>query len=351
MIKRMHSRISLIIIFSMIVISCKDDPITPNIPPLSDSTSHNFIWELDTLGTFQSRLRDCWGTNENNIWVVGFLYLDSSGTNIAHWNGQVWNYFPEVWEAGLLAITGLSDSDIWAVGQWSGAPTPTGSGAFITHWNGLQWSKTKLTAFEGLRGIWAYSDMDIYAVGYNGTILHYNGSSWSKMLSHTNYTLYDIWGTTSSDIYAVGGDDSQGIGILLHYDGITWQKIYERAYIVNKPSGFMSTIWGTLKEYYLNSGSGQYKGKDTLWDFVSAPTDNTYLESIRGESDKNFFFIGHFGLIVHWNGKSWKRYDEFFRKPAGDILYGGWVKEKDVVIVGRSEVGARGIVYRGKMIY
>lgn len=338
--------------FSILFFSCKNSPTENNngnrLEP--DSTSHNFIWEIDTLGNFQSNLHGVWGTNSENFWIVGLLYLDSIlGSNIAHWNGITWE-FENILEGDLFSITGFHNNSVWAVGDWYGAPTTSGTGSYIVNWNGLFWNINKLN-FEGLRAIWGMSLNNIFAVGHYGTILRYNGSTWSKMNSGTNLHLKDIWGTSDSDIYAVGGDDSQGLGILLHYNGSTWSKIYERTFTPGIPSGYTSTIWGLQNEYYLNSGSGQYNGKDSLWSYISAPTDNTYLETIRGDSKKNFFFIGHFGLVVHWNGKNWHRYDEFFRKPTGDLLLGCWVKNENVVIVGRSEVGARGIVYRGKMIY
>ena len=330
--------------------SCNTTEPLDSPPPVSDSTSHNFIWEIDTVGNFQSRLYDAWGTRGENFWVVGLLYLDSIiGSNIAYWNGTSW-FYEDILEGNLFSIIGFSEEDVWTVGDWFGAPTTSGAGSYIVHWNGKAWQTIKLN-FEGLRAIWGKSSNSLYAVGYYGTILRYNGSTWSKMNSGTELNLKDIWGTSDTDIYAVGGDDSQGIGILLHFNGNSWRKIYERTYTSNLPSGLTSTIWGLSDQYYLNSGSGQYKGKDTSWRFIEAPTDNTYLEAIRGESEKNLFFVGPFGLIVHWNGKSWHRYDEFFKKPNGDNLFGAWVGEKDVVVVGRSDQTARGIVYRGKMIY
>jgi hypothetical protein len=334
-------------IFSLSCDSTKSLIITPS---LVDSTSHNFAWEIDTLGTFQSRLHSAWGTSSENIWAVGLIYLDTIiGSNIAHWNGKEWTY-QNILQGNLFSITGYSADNIWSVGEWYGASTSSGTGSYIVHWNGQVWNVNKLN-FEGLRAVWGKSTNNLFAVGHYGTILRYNGSSWSKMESGTALHLKDIWGSSENDVYAVGGDDSQGIGILLHFNGSIWSKIYERTYVPNIPSGYASTIWGVKDEYYLNSGSGQYKGKDTSWSFVNAPTDNTYLETIRGNSVNNLFFIGHFGLLVHWNGKSWYRYDEFFRKPDGDLLLGAWVEEKNIVIVGRSDNAARGIVYRGKMIY
>lgn len=348
----MFKFLTILIVFTIIFFSCKNSPTenNKNTEPEPDSTSHNIIWEIDTIGNFQSVLNDAWGSRSENLWVVGFLYLDSIlGSNIAHWNGTYWSY-ENILEGDLRSIIGFSDDNVWTVGSWFGAPTTTGSGSYILNWNGQNWNISKLN-FEGLYAIWGKSSDNLFAVGNYGTILQYDGINWTKMNSGTNMHLKDIWGTADNDIYAVGGDNSQGIGILIHYNGSTWRKIYERTYTPNIPSGYTSTVWGIEDKYYLNSGSGQYEGKDTTWTFVNAPTDNTYLETIRGDSKKNLFFVGHFGLIVHWNGKSWYRYDEFFRKPAGDLLFGCWAKEDNVVIVGRSEIGARGIVYRGKMIY
>tara|TARA_B100000315_G_scaffold210472_1_gene206771 strand:- start:11 stop:451 length:441 start_codon:yes stop_codon:yes gene_type:complete len=55
-----------------------------------DTTSHNFVWELDTLGGYNSVLRDVAIIDENNAWVVGNIETDSMEYNAAHWNGYEW---------------------------------------------------------------------------------------------------------------------------------------------------------------------------------------------------------------------------------------------------------------------
>ncbi|MFQ6605929.1 MAG: hypothetical protein ACE5D8_10345, partial [Fidelibacterota bacterium] len=42
-----------------------------------DTTSHNFTWEIDTLGNYGSYLNDVAIIDENNIWVVGNIETDS----------------------------------------------------------------------------------------------------------------------------------------------------------------------------------------------------------------------------------------------------------------------------------
>lgn len=345
----MKAKLLFFILLVFIAISCKDDPVTPPPPPPPpDSTSHNFIWEIDTVGYWQSRARGVWATDIDNIWVVGLFYSTpdfNKGSNIAHWDGEKWIFYENIWENYLYSCFGFDSSDVWAVGMGEILK------ARICHWDGTNWAVNKYSNISELYGIWGASTNSIYAVGLNGTIIHYDGSGWRRMNSGTSLALIDIWGTSDTDIYACGGDESQGLGILLHYDGTSWKKIYERTYQPGIPSGFTSSIWGYSEEdYYLNSGARQFFGYDTTWTFILPPTDNTYIESIRGESKYNFFIIGHFGLAIHWNGKSWYRYEEFFRKPAGDLLRDVWCGEKEAVIVGTSEDN-RGIVYRGKMIY
>ncbi|NOZ75676.1 MAG: hypothetical protein GXO90_09970, partial [FCB group bacterium] len=66
-----------------------------------DTTSHNFVWEIDTLGSYGSYLNDVAivparppgegaGGDENNIWVVGNIETDSGEYNAARWNGTDW---------------------------------------------------------------------------------------------------------------------------------------------------------------------------------------------------------------------------------------------------------------------
>ena len=38
---------------------------------ITDTTSHNFTFEIDTVGTFPSSLFDVTALDENNVWVVG----------------------------------------------------------------------------------------------------------------------------------------------------------------------------------------------------------------------------------------------------------------------------------------
>ena len=40
-------------------------------------TSHNYTWQEYTIGEFGSALYDVWGTDENNVWAVGSIYINN----------------------------------------------------------------------------------------------------------------------------------------------------------------------------------------------------------------------------------------------------------------------------------
>jgi len=333
----------LMLFIGLTAISCKKDPVSPPaIPTPIDTTSHNFVWEIDTLGIWQSTATSVWFEDPNNIWVAGFFRLtDTTGSNIAHWNGKSWS-FDAMWDVDLFDIFGFNSKDIWAVGWWS-------SGARICHWNGYKWTENKLTNIKPLKALWGPNPNSIYAVGVDGTIAHYNGTSWQTMNSGTGIHLENIWGTSDNDIYVVGGDDSKGIGVLLHYDGIKWNKIYEKFNQPGIPSGYTETIWGLDSTYYMTCSGGEYVGSDSNWTAINPPVANTRMESIHGSSKDNFFIVGHFGSIIHWDGNTWYKYPEFYRKPQGDLLKDVWYSKNNVVVVGTADY-YRGIIYRGKRI-
>jgi len=215
-------------------------------------TSHNYTWEIDTIGTFMSILEGVWGTAPDNVYAVGTIYLPNfppyNSTRIVHWDGKIWQ--PLNFDGnGPEAIFGFSDSDFWIAGDWG---SPSTQRAYIGYWNGTNWQHWQLE-FETLKAIWGTSSSNMYAVGVQGEIIHFDGASWTSMPSGTDYLLNDIWGTSENDIYITGRNSATGEGILLKYDEGTWEKIYDGHSIQGIPlSGQAITIWGQNPyKYYL----------------------------------------------------------------------------------------------------
>ena len=185
----------------------ESEPVTVHTMP---TTSHNFVWEIDTLGNYGSYLNDVWIIDENDIWVVGYLRVDDpdssfDGTgqetfNAARWDGEKWNLMQIHNNSPLYGIWHFNDNDIWV------------SSGFPKHWDGNQWTMYHLQdmglgAEVSTEYIWASSPSDIYFVGIKGSIVHYNGSTFRKIESGTGVKLRNISGSSDGEHVFVTGYD------------------------------------------------------------------------------------------------------------------------------------------------
>ena len=135
----------------------------------------------------------------SDIWVVGSAIsaaTDASVPEALHWNGSRWTVaaVPEPSQSSgmLQAVTALSPTNAWAVGEASGAGSAIGGSTLTEHWNGTAWSVVPSPtpgAYPSLSGVAGRSASDVYAVGTNlpsvnggpeqAMILRWNGSAWS----------------------------------------------------------------------------------------------------------------------------------------------------------------------------
>ena len=318
-----------------------------------DTTSHNVVWEVDTLGINGSYLNDVWVVDENNIWVVGRIVKpdpDSSfnGTgkeyfNVAHWDGNEWELIRAIHSTPLNSIYYFSDNDIWVC-----------SGVTL-HWNGEEWEMFHLWDMGvlglnegGVTQVWGTSSSNIYFVGIKGTIVHYDGNSFEKMESGTDVDLTDIWGISGSKIWVAGRDNNGSV--ILNYDGNEWRTFYEKdmsldSYTLPQQEILLSIssiwtnsqmdsiiavgAWGVFTVNKLNSNANwSYKRR---WDNLF---DNTgYPLKTRGRSENDIFVCGKRGHILHFNGKSWIRFDKFY-EPGGFWITGIDFSENIAYFVG-----------------
>jgi len=181
-----------------------------DLPPLPeyDTTSHGFIWQVDSVGEGPSDvLRDVVILNDTLAYAVGELYLrDSTGQldpqpyNFARWNGSDWKLSRST-NVGLRAVFAFGPNDVWV-----GTSSPY-------HWDGNRWAEYTVTGvFNGyINRFWGTSSGDLHMVGTNGSIAHWNGSSWLPLASGTTLDIGDVYGATDSggvevQILAVAGN-------------------------------------------------------------------------------------------------------------------------------------------------
>ncbi len=103
-----------------------------------------------------------WGTDENNVYAVGTIYIGSEHYSVIRYDGSDWTPITDT--VGGTTVFGFSDSDIWVVGGG------------VYHLNGNTWER-KDARFSGNQLI----PIDVI------------------LFDNEPYT--SIWGTSSSDLY------------------------------------------------------------------------------------------------------------------------------------------------------
>ena len=222
-----------------------------------------------------------------DVWAVGSFSnaLDTPQTLIEHWDGSTWNQVASS-NVGpntnvLTAVSAISSTDVWAVGQYDG---PSGFlRTLVEHWNGQQWSVIPSpnvgTHNNRLHGVAAISATDVWAVGEfldpNGTahsvIEHWNGQRWTIVtFSLRPSVLNAISAVSATDIWAVG--QVMTSTLTEHWDGAAWR-------IVPSPN---------------------------------PSTNNNILSGVASVSASNVWAVGavitsgpSLTLIEHWNGARW----------------------------------------------
>src|SRR5208282_666541 len=141
-----------------------------------------------------------------NVWAVG---QDSGTPQINHWNGSKWSQSAlpsgpcSVFEAdcALTGVSGDSASDVITIGEGT---IPTSSGwiteALAYRWNGTAWSQLTVpgsVTYDEMEHIQAFSPTDSWAVGVGSnattgatvaTALNWNGSTWTQVATPVSTT-------------------------------------------------------------------------------------------------------------------------------------------------------------------
>ena len=353
----MYKFISLLFI-TLLIFACSDKgtdpPVEDNFCEITDTTSHDFVFEVDTLGTFPSALFDVAALDENNVWFCGALDLiegkDSSDRyNAVKWNGTEYEYFkievldfegnPSLQE--LRTTITFSENDIWFF---------SGSGSYV-HWDGIEWFSEFNWEQKGApKKAWGSAPDNFFIVGQNGSITHYDGTKFTLMDSGTERDLHDVTGyvdpeTQTTHVWVAGEL------ILLYYDGVSWSKIWDDknpllpdrynhpgALFVQYPSSLLIAAYFpvNIRGYCLNVQKPEQ--------FKQLFSIDLFAFDIAGEKLSDLFITGSSNLVAHFNGKTAK----LFSQISGDgnntgvaYIYG------HVFIAGRL-AGQQGLVIRGK---
>ena len=282
-----------------------------------DTTSHDFTFETFTFGgtAGSSTLYDVAIISPENIWCVGeILVADTSINgyttyNAVHWDGSQWElkritvlYRGSLITPPLYGIFAFSDNEIWLS---SGVPIK-GDG---TNWTQYHlFDMGILTQNDGyLTKIWGTSSTDLYYVGTKGTIARYLNGTWSKINSGTNLNINDIWGTVDNEgnqyilctayNFATGGEKKLLRIRNFVVDEISWTGNRE-----------LYMVWFNSKYKIYAGGEGLFNLTNGNWTEEQLPP--YFIFSVRGDNHNNILAVGGFGFCTHFNGISWKIFNE-----------------------------------------
>ena len=105
------------------------------------------------------------------------------------------------------------------------------------------------------------------------------------------------------------------------------------------------SVWGTAPDNLYLVGDGVFTYNGESLDFIQLPPEipNYHMESIRGTAENNMFAVGHFGLVVHYNGNSWHYYPELYNYAIATSVT---VIGNSVFVVGID--GSQAFIYSGR---
>ncbi len=321
-----------------------------------DTTSHNFTFETFTFGGGgeTSFINDVAIINEDNIWACGEIYLpDSLGNpdshiyNAIHWDGDRWE--PKrikVYVRNNLIVPPLFGAIAFSAEDiWFSAGVPI-------HGNGTNWTQYHLfdmgilSQNDGsVNHIWGRNSSDLFFVGDRGTIAYHNGqfpgNGWQKIESGTSTIINDVWGIVNenNEVTAycpVSSFFTSGDKKILRIknsivDSIPWNI-----------GRLIYSAWTNKERFLYVCGSGAFEYKYGIWKEISLPPIS--MNKIRGNGLNDIFIAGDFGFASHFNGLSWKTYNDLY--DTNTAYYSLNIKRNIVVLVGFS--GGYGIISIGK---
>lgn len=335
----------IIVVFGLIIfilhfnVGCEGPTSDNNISGcLEDTTSHSFSWEIDSIITNHgipipglSVLNDMTFISENDIWLMGKFYADTSNLhngsewetfNAIHWNGDAWQlrHFLVKKVDGYYGFSKLmtgyasGPDDIWMLSY---------TGSYL-HWNGTSWETEFI---EGIGGtpidMWGASSSNFYICGYNGSITQFIAPSFLPMNSGVAIPLRHIYGYSENHIWAIGYENnSNGIqNKLIEYEGGDWIEVHHQddwqenwpPQDYNKPSGIYLSTWAYDDTLYLGCASlwkeSITTGKGYLMRLENLDWELMYgVGAIEGNHCNDIFAFSALGLrMTHYNGIRWKQ--------------------------------------------
>jgi len=307
-----------------------------------DTTSNDFVWEIDTIGNYGSYLNDVAIIDENDVWVVGYIKDGDSTYNAAHWDGEEWElsrlpavtYTGTISQGALTSIHVINVDDIWCFSD---------AGSYV-RWNGQEWVSEWIPYRNGgISAVWGTSPSNIYFVGGNGSIVHYDGSGFERMESGTDIWLRSVTGSVDPEtgqvqVWAGGWDDLPLRGQLLFLNDANWVRVWdnEHPFYSDPQYLFIDDVWVPDNNNLITYVGGYtdaiivHHEQGSLANYTIMYHDlGGFIRDINGNSINDYFLVGDFSHVMHYNGSMFYTYEEL----AGGSRYSAVAQSGDYVFI------------------
>lgn len=122
--------------------------------------------------------------------------------------------------AALLAVTGTSATDVWAVGA------DPGTGPLVLHFDGTAWTQKPTGTRGAIWWVHAFESGPVFMGGSQNTLLRYEDGAFTRMNTPgvARHAVFGIWGSSPTNVYAVGSVAGRN-GFIWHWDGVAWAEV------------------------------------------------------------------------------------------------------------------------------
>ena len=283
-------------------------------------------------------------SSPSSAWAVGYLCVPSCTassaiirTLILHWNGSTWVQVaspnPGSGVRLLTAVSALSRSSVWAVGEYR--TISGGNKTLVLRWNGIAWAQVASPSPEVvdgsfLFGVSAVSPFRAWAVGWayglggensNTLILRWKGSRWAQVPSPNPSVggfnvLNGVSARSASEAWAAGGTGTTTL--IVRWNGSRWTHVPSPSPgrtgsdVLNGVSALSASdawaVGGTGASTIILRWNG------TRWSLVPSPSPGQggVLNAVSVLSPSDAWAVGCYNsatrttpLILHWNGSTW----------------------------------------------
>jgi hypothetical protein len=289
---------------------------------LAERSGGIWIEQPGMLG-FSNNFKAVHAASDGTVWAVGENGIVATKSG-AVWEGKssgTSKHLTDVWvhDAGLAYAVGLAGTLLRLDGKtWTTLPSPVAN---------VDWL-----------AVWGSDPNDVYLSGKGGFVARFNGEGWSMLATPVTGTMRDVWGFSATDVWAVGEK-----GGIFHTTGGPWVRVPidpfeipdQPAYLVESD---LYAIWGSGPADIWAAGAPDaqnhgvlvhYDGKS--WKYVQAMKDETRtFRAIWGWGKDSALFAGNQGMIYRFDGKSFQALDS--GQVATFFAICGW--GKDALLVG-----------------